>query len=334
MVQATTPKAHWSLHPSPKLSLSPKVYLTQLHLTNVYWAPPRSQEVTLYWGSVCEWDSGPAPEVVIRGKQQQIQVTTGKAVRTEARPWSWEAGLGGKASVGTTGVVSEEAVSVCEAWGEASSDRHAKAGATEEGQRFQAAEMRVWWLREEMLLSACAALGSTRSSRWWRPGRVVTAWARPEGTQEDECGLGMNVRTPGMQSNQECGIPLVQKGAWGAGRKVRRDEELEMQEADGIAGKATSFSGGQTGAESPGGQMRQVTRHLFLRTVTGRWGWTHVPRVWGESSRCSPETQNKRHYTGGSPACTLAGDGTTYVIPRPPCVVSGGHSLPGLGFVL
>lgn len=71
MVQATTPKAHWSLHPSPKLSLSPKVYLTQLHLTNVYWAPPRSQEVTLYWGSVCEWDSGHAPEVVIRGKQQQ-----------------------------------------------------------------------------------------------------------------------------------------------------------------------------------------------------------------------------------------------------------------------
>lgn len=71
MVQATTPKAHWSLHPSPKLSLSPKVYLTQLHLTNVYWAPPRSQEVTLYWGSVCEWDSGPAPEVVIRGNSNK-----------------------------------------------------------------------------------------------------------------------------------------------------------------------------------------------------------------------------------------------------------------------
>jgi len=38
--------------------------------------------------------------------------------------------------------------------------------------------------------------------------------------------------------------------------------------------------------------------------------------------------QNKRHYTGGSPACTLAGDGTTYVIPWPPCVVSGGHLFP------
>ena len=37
----------------------------------MYWAPTRSQEVTLYWGSVCEWDSGPAPEVVIRGKEQQ-----------------------------------------------------------------------------------------------------------------------------------------------------------------------------------------------------------------------------------------------------------------------
>lgn len=52
--------------------------------------------------------------------------------------------------------------------------------------------------------------------------------------------------------------------------EVRRDEELEMQEADGIADKATSFSGGQTGAENTGGQMRQVTRHLFLRNMTGR----------------------------------------------------------------
>ena len=241
----------------------------------MYWAPTRSQEVTLYWGSVCEWDSGPAPEVVIRGKEQQSRWPPAKQCiqkhTHDHRRRGWEEGFSGN---------NRNCV-----W---RTSQRLRCLRVSELRRFHKTEMRMWWLREETLPSAWAELGSTCSSGWWRPGRVVRPWARPEGTQEDERGLGLRVHTPGVQSNQECGIPLVQKGAWGAGRKVWRDEELEMQEADGIAGKATSFSGGQTGAENTGGQMRQVMRHLSLRTMTGRWGWTHVRWVCGGKLKVLP----------------------------------------------